>query len=320
MRRGRRARALAVALVVAGLLAGPARAVDPPPRDGELVMAPDGSLYLIQGGQKRPFEPVPLSSTEVAAIPEGSPVPDNLIPLAPGAEGPGAAGAPAFAGEISPITFGTSTLGERRIANPSRRFPAGTREVFASFTATGVKAGDVFTALWLLNGSETSRGDFQFDEQERNLISIANDQGLYEGNYELQILIGGQPVAWGFFVVGESPRAGRITSIEFATNVDDHYRALDPATRFPRGVREIYVVFGVEDIPEGTVRGWRWLHNGRAFAVFDSPWKPELAIDGSSYLRYDAGPDGLEDGRYDVTLVLNSAPVQRAVFTVGGQR
>jgi len=308
-----------VALAVAGLLVGSARAVDPPLRDGELVMAPDGSLYLIQGGQKRPFEPVLLTSTEVAAIPEGSPVPENLIALAPEAATPGGSSAPAFAGEISPITFGTSTLGERRIANPSRRFPAGTREVFASFSATGVQPGDVFTALWLLNGSETSRGDFEFDEQERNLISIANDEGLFEGNYELQILIGGQPVAWGFFVVGESPRAGRITSIEFATSVDHRYRAIEPALHFPRGVREIYVVFGVEDIPEGTIRGWRWLRNGRAFAVFDSPWKAELAIDGRSYLRYDAGPGGLEEGRYDVTLVLNSAPVQRAVFTVGGE-
>lgn len=341
--RGPWARRLA-RLALGLLLAASARvhAAEPPVQEGQVVLAPDGRLYLIQGGERHAIEPRILSADEIATIPDGPPLPNNTIPLAGAASGGPASGRPAGSGgspgggsgtggaesgsgaspliTLGPIAFGTEVGADRQILNPSRRFPVGTTAIYASFTVSGARDGEPWTALWLRDGQEDQRGEVSWEvgTSGRQVTALSNPQGIVPGNYEFRALQGGRVLQLGFVTVGTAPISGTMSNLAFAPAIAENYQPVDPITTFPSGTTQFYVTFDVEGIPEGATYGYRLFYEGQVLEVFDNTWVPDLAIDGHTWFTFRAREGSvLSDGRYDVTVVLNSAPLLSGSFRVG---
>lgn len=90
-RLGQRLRPLAVAFALLGLLLLPVavRAQTPTPiPDGQLVRAPDGSLYVVHEGKRFAVTAVAASEAAITALPRGEPDPIALVPIFPSAGGP----------------------------------------------------------------------------------------------------------------------------------------------------------------------------------------------------------------------------------------
>lgn len=304
-------------LLACTLLLLPAAAAAQAPPDGRLIMAPDGSLYVMQDGQRHAIEPMLLSAAEIAAIPEGAPVPNNTIALASGG-----ASATGFTGEIGPLSFGTAVDENGQVPNPARRFPAGTKEIYASFTATGVTRGEKWTSLWLRDGKEDVKSEFTWDPNSagREWTRLFNENGIIEGNYEYRVVVGDEVLQLGFITVGNPATTGSLSDLAFATEVDPNTLApLSPGTSFPAGTKQFYATFKVKGVPEGASFGWRALLNGKVWMVGDFAWEARMAVNGQTWLRRAVDEGALPEGKYDIIIVLNSAPQLRGTFTIGGR-
>lgn len=86
-----RLRPIAGALALLGLLLAPlavrAQTSTPIP-DGQLVRAPDGSLYVVHEGKRFAVTAVAASEAAINALPRGEPDPIALVPIFPSAGGP----------------------------------------------------------------------------------------------------------------------------------------------------------------------------------------------------------------------------------------
>ena len=102
---------------------------------------------------------------------------------------------------IGPIRFSTDPGGQQALA----AFPAGTRAIYATFDYQGFPTGSTFEQIWYLDGLETGRGSFTWNEAESGSYqgSLANDQGLLSGTYKLEIRLDGQLLGSGQFVIGQ---------------------------------------------------------------------------------------------------------------------
>jgi hypothetical protein len=83
---------VAGAAAAAGVLAlgasaspGAAQSPLPEPPHGQLLQAPDGTLYLLVAGRAHPITPAPLTAEALAAAPTGEALPDGAFWLVPAA-------------------------------------------------------------------------------------------------------------------------------------------------------------------------------------------------------------------------------------------
>jgi hypothetical protein len=86
-------------------------------------------------------------------------------------------------------------------------FSPDTAEVFAFWSGINVPKGTAYTREWYLNGEplQTKDDTWDFGPDEENWVSFASSNGtdpLAAGTYELKLLINGQAVNIGSFVVG----------------------------------------------------------------------------------------------------------------------
>lgn len=313
-------RSIVVALVGLLVVLAPlaTRAADLPP-DGRVIMAPDGTLYLMQGGQRHPIEPLQLSAAEVAVIPEGEPIPNNVLKLSGGSSASTSVfNFVSFEGELGPMQFGTGVDSNDRVVNPTRRFPAGTTKIYTFFTTSGVAASDQYTSVNYVNGKEWSRSTFNWEppEKEGELLTTSGDDGLDEGAWEKRIMVGDEVVLWGFFTVGTPPPPPTTGGLAFSRALDDEGRAVNAATSFPAGTGALYFVFTQDDIPVGVSYGFRVLRDGQPYLFFEDVWSETLASKPTGWIKVTPPGGTFGSGKYDVTLVINSAPVQRSSFSV----
>lgn len=120
--RRRRIAAAGVAAAGALVLAGSTSAETAPPPTpaaphGQLLQAPDGTLYLLVAGQAHPITPAPLTDESLAAMTAGESLPDGAFWLVPTAAWGGAP--PAAAPSAVPF-FATQTAVAARAANSQR--------------------------------------------------------------------------------------------------------------------------------------------------------------------------------------------------------
>lgn len=295
------------------------RAADLPP-DGRIVMGPDGTLYLMQGGQRHPIEPLQLSAAEVAAIPEGDPISNNLLTLSAGTSpSTSTYNFVTFKGELGPMQFATEVDSDDHLVNPTRRFPAGTTKIYTFFTTSGVEASEQYTSINFVNGKEWSRATFNWEPPEKDgeLLTTSGNDGLDEGAWEKRIMVGDDVVLWGFFTVGKAPPPPTTGGLAFSSAIDGDGRAVNARTSFPADTGPLYFVFTQEDIPVGASYGFRVLRDGRPYLFFEGAWSETLASKPTGWIKVTPPGDTFTPGKYDVTLVINSAPVQRSTFSVG---
>lgn len=117
-------------------------------------------------------------------------------------------GMPGATGPFGPIVFAENVDTQNRPVNPRTSFPSGVRQVYGVFDYDGVPSEAQYTAQWYMNGvmvfSETYAWDLPATGSGASVL-LSNSSGFPDGQYKLELIMGGQIVQQGTFSVGGAP-------------------------------------------------------------------------------------------------------------------
>ena len=105
--------------------------------------------------------------------------------------------------QIGPLNFSIEGLTSQQPILPRTVFPAGTKTIYATFSYSNFRRGDIFEQVWYLNGRESGRGSFAWTDALTGQYqgSLNNERGLLSGSYRLDITLNGRVLGSGQFAV-----------------------------------------------------------------------------------------------------------------------
>jgi hypothetical protein len=104
-----------------------------------------------------------------------------------------------------------------------------------------------------------------------------------------------------------------LSSLAFATQINDRYQPLNPATKFDEGYFTLYATFRYEAMAKGMSWSWVWRHNGVLIEGDNQPWKHDGDGPGYVYLR---PADGFKPGKYTLEVWVNNELLDQATVTI----
>lgn len=153
----------------------------------------------------------------------------------------GAAGATSVT--LGPITFAEGVGDDGSPQQPATRF-SNVGEVFAIFTAQGLRDGVVMRSVWYFEGSPVLEDEAPWDQGDVSVgwLSITHRDGLPVGSYRLELYVEGELVQQGEFTIAEQARESkRSTSVGVSGTVYDS----DNSRRAIRGAMVFFLQPGV---------------------------------------------------------------------------
>jgi hypothetical protein len=104
-----------------------------------------------------------------------------------------------------------------------------------------------------------------------------------------------------------------VSSLTFATNINDRYQPLNPATKFDEGYFTLYATFRYDAMAEGMSWTWVWRHNGTFIEGDNELWKHDG--DGPGYV-YFRPANGFNPGKYTLEVWVNNELQDQATVTI----
>jgi hypothetical protein len=104
-----------------------------------------------------------------------------------------------------------------------------------------------------------------------------------------------------------------VSSLAFATHINDRFQPLDPSTKFDEGYFTLYATFHYEAMARGMSWSWVWRHNGVLIEGDNQPWKHDG--DGPGYV-YFRPAEGFKPGKYTLEVWVNNELLDRATVTI----
>jgi hypothetical protein len=190
------------------------------------------------------------TGTEWVRLTSEQPLPDGFYELELRLDGRQLYRGGVSVGTASPagVTLGSLVFAEGVSANGTPQRPAArfgnVGEVFAVFTADGLRNGVVLRSVWYFQGTPVLEDDAPWDQGEVSVgwLSITHRDGLPAGDYRLELYVEGELAQHGEFQVTEQTRpTGRATSVNVAGTVYDR----DNQRRTIRGATVIFLNPGV---------------------------------------------------------------------------
>ena len=229
-------------------------------------------------------------------------------------------GAPQPIPSFADIVFGIEDqFGE--LGTSGYLLPAGVPTANARFVYQNMAEGTEWTQLWYYQGAEIQRvtSTWTGDPSGVMTIGVSSEQGLFPGQYRLELYIGNRLAATADMVVagGQIPDGTLVFEpISFAEGVSE---SGEPAgitgEYFVAGTGEIYAFFDYQNIAVGTPWRWRWLFDDEPILERYGHWSgPETGA------GWWAGIDSalhLPDGAYTFELWIGNELLQSATAEVG---
>jgi hypothetical protein len=106
---------------------------------------------------------------------------------------------------IADITFATEITENSEPVDPSGSFPPGPTRIYGVFEHANIAPGMEFSFMWYLDG-EAVLGDktlWEANPTGKTWVNIDHPDGLPTGEYDLQLLIDGEVLQTGSFVIDE---------------------------------------------------------------------------------------------------------------------
>lgn len=244
--------------------------------------------------------------------------------------------------QIGPINFSLEGLTSQQPLLPRAVFPAGTKTVYATFSYSDFRQGDIFEQIWYLNRQESGKGSFAWADAAAGQYqgSLNNERGLLPGSYRLDIKLNGRLLGSGQFIVEGSSLPPQPP----ASSTPSPVAVARPKTPTPQQpARQFKIVYSMTqgDVHslwtinlDGTNRSLltdrasdpAWSPDGNAIVFYGWDGHPrggsgvyEISIDGTSTrLIWNQGSaeylDWSPDGRYIAMNTITGTPNKRLVI------
>lgn len=216
---------------------------------------------------------------------------------------------------VSNVRFATAINRNGEAINPNRRFEE-TDIIYAVFDYADFSGGAEFEFVWYQDGFEVFRDSDAWGEsaQGSDWVNIYSDDLLPDGFFELELLLDGESLYRGGFVIGDAapPQSDGFSNIIFAEAVSDDGAPIRPGTSFS-GVDTVYAVFDVNDLANGTVWERRWYVEDEQALSQEQIWD---GGDAESWWVSINHKNGLPPAMYRLDLLIEGEVVASAEFEV----
>lgn len=220
--------------------------------------------------------------------------------------------------QIARVDYGDSVNRNGAIRTPVARFPAGAREIYASFEYRNLPRASDLSYRWYYEGKEQGSGTITRGRSETGVewVRLTSENPLPDGFYELELRLDGRQLYRGGVSVGAASAAGvTLGPIVFAEGVSDDGTPQQPADQFSN-VGEVFAVFTAEGLRDGVVLRSVWYFNGEPVLEDEAPWDQGAVSVGWLSITHR---DGLPVGAYRLELSVEGAPAQQGEFEVTEQ-
>jgi hypothetical protein len=223
---------------------------------------------------------------------------------------------------VTNVEFGSAVNNRNRVTGAATTFPSGINDLYVSYDYTGFTRNGAFAYQWYLDGEPVYNDSFQWagDLNGVDWLNLHSDRGLPDGAYEVEISFAGAPLYRGGVTIGAGAPQPPVAAmgfgpITFATGVDADDTPINAGNTFV-DISEIYAIFAVNGVEDGTPWATRWLYNDEEVLSEESEW--DAGDVDASWVSL-SHPDGLPAGKFTLELYLDGDLNQSANFTVAAR-
>ena len=94
----------------------------------------------------------------------------------------------------------------------------------------------------------------------------------------------------------------QLSKLNFSTEIDENYEAVNPRNLFGEGFFTVYATFAYEDMADGMAWAWVWRYNGEVIDGGNELWA--YGDDGPGYI-YLSPEEGFQNGEYELDVWVN---------------
>ncbi|NOZ73115.1 MAG: hypothetical protein GXP38_14620 [Chloroflexi bacterium] len=256
-----------------------------------LIRPVDLALPLIRAAQNQ------ATTTEV----DKDTKPSTLSPVAP---------------KVKSVQFAAAIDRSGNAIDPDSRFDVGVKAIYAVFDYENFENDAEFVFRWRREGLDIASNHFRWQEgtSGSDWVNIYARQALQPGYYELELLLGGESVYRGGFIIGDRIQtpSGSFGPITFARDIDDASQPVGADVIFS-DVDTIYAFFDVYNVAKGVSWRRRWYVDDELALDTERIWDDASAEDWWISITADGG---LPPGRYRLELLIEEQIVQQATFSI----
>jgi hypothetical protein len=201
---------------------------------------------------------------------------------------------------------------------PSVLFPAGTRDLYASFDYEGMRDGLDWTRTWLVDGEVglTKTESWDADRAGSYSLQLSSQRGLEAGAYRLKLYLEGElAVMSNFWVTGSRGSGASFDPITFAEGIDQRGDPVRAAHTFASGLEELHAFTTYSGMEDGLDYVVNWYIDGEKVVEQPSEW--DGGESGPWHYRLYSTSGALPDGQYDVKLIIEGQVLQSGSTTIG---
>lgn len=220
------------------------------------------------------------------------------------------------------LVFSQDVSAQGDPVKPGRLFPEGITRLYAVVDYEGMTSGMAWTRTWLLDNEVAATTTAAWGEgaKGRTKLELTSDSGLPAGNWRLELSIQGKLAARADFTVAGQQGGALFEPFVFSHEVDQETgKPLSTNTRFPTGVKAVYVFSNYQGMKDGLRCISRIYLDGKLMIESPFEWSNEFygGATGVWWNAIHANGDQLPQGEYTQELLVEGQLVQRGSVIVG---
>lgn len=198
------------------------------------------------------------------------------------------------------------------------QFPSGLYEIHAVFEYENVPPMEEIEIAWYRSGNLEGEKNTILSEGSGSVHSrLQNSNGLPDGVYDYRIYYQGKVVQHRIVNVGWKPTVFPLAfTDEDVTKWDKVELPSKPKTTFPAGVKAVYYVAWVANLPSGILVTTEWYVNGQIWATSEERWNQDKDAGWWMGGVYAADGSDLPRGKWEVSIYLDKELARVGNFTI----
>jgi hypothetical protein len=219
---------------------------------------------------------------------------------------------------VSNVKFSTAVRGNMKPKRPRRQFPRGTRKLYVGFDVNGAPRGVVADISWHRGEELFHTDDVVIDGDQRYAVHVVSQSGLPEGEYTVEISVGGQLQKTAKVAVGKRRVNGpTIDDIALGLTLQGNNMPTRRMSRFKRDTSVIQCGLRFLDLPADSIIEIQWLAMEDEEEVLLYRNRSNLPTGGSGTMGAAWEPSyELSPGPYKVAVLVNDEPLGEEAFEI----
>jgi hypothetical protein len=218
---------------------------------------------------------------------------------------------------VSNIAFSKAVTGDMKPKRPKGRFERGTRQLYVSFKIDGADVDSIAEVFWYRGDDSFHNSEILLSGNRRYAANIASPSGLPNGEYKVEIHLGGRLLATKNVIIGNGGSGAAVDDVALGLTLKDNNMPKKRKRTFKRDTSVIQCGLRFVDLPPDSVieLQWYFVEDDGETQVYAN--RSNLPSGGSGTMGAAWQPNyELTKGEYKVVVLVNDLAMNEANFKV----